>query len=66
MCFAGVLDSSGFEFFYTSNPPVHEAGILGLGHGVTKNMVIPPNADNFVIQSACPAACTQSVSANYT
>ena len=65
LCLAGVLDSSGVEFFYTSNPPVHEAGILTLGHSVSRKMVIPPKADNFVIQSACPAVCTQNVSTPY-
>ncbi len=59
----GVLDSSGLEFFYSSNPPAVEAGILALGHLVTSNMVIPPKADNYVIESVCPAACTQNVSA---
>ena len=58
----GVVDSSGMEFFYTSNPPRHRAGILTLGHSVRKSMVIPPNAENFTIASVCTGSCTQSVS----
>ena len=60
---AGVLDSSGLEFFYTSNPPALEAGILVLGHLTIRNMVIPPKAENFIIEVVCPTDCTQSVSA---
>ena len=59
--FAGILDSSGIEFFYTSTPRQHDAGILNVGHVVTFSMIIPPNAADFSIFGLCPASCTNQV-----
>ena len=59
--YIGVLDSSGIEFFYTSTPRQHDAGILNIGHAVTFSMIIPPNAADFTIFGLCPASCTNQV-----
>ena len=56
------MDSSGVEFFYTSQPRTHEAGILNLGHVVNNFMVIPPRAERFDIIGKCAAECTSQVS----
>ena len=58
----GVVDSSGMEFSYTNTPPQHRAGLISIGHTVRKNMVIPPNAENYTISSICTGSCTQAVS----
>ena len=60
--YAGVVDSSGMEFSYTNTAPQHRAGFLIVGHSVRKNMVIPPNAENYTISSICTGSCTQAVS----
>ena len=60
--YTGVEDSSGMEFFYSYIPPVHEAGVLPLGHSVTPGMIIPPKTDNYVIEGICPGRCTERVS----
>ena len=57
----GVLDSSGVEFFYTSSPRQHDAGILFVGHAVTFTMVIPPNAADYSILGVCSPTCTDFV-----
>eukprot|EP00731_Ephydatia_muelleri_P012124 Em0006g1018a len=54
---SGIIDSTGFEFFYTETPPAHEAGILAVGHMITPLMVIPPNAKSFSIFALCGASC---------
>ena len=58
----GVEDSSGFEFYYTTTKPMHEAGVLPVGHRVTPGMIIPPNTDSYVIEGLCPGRCTEEVS----
>ena len=60
-----VIDSSGFRFYYTSIPREHRAGILYLGHHVTRKMIIPPNAPNYTITGFCPSNCTDTVSGLY-
>lgn len=57
----GVMDSSGIELFYTSQPREHEAGILTLGHVVTSSMLIPPRTDKYDIIGMCVAQCTSQV-----
>ena len=59
--FVGILDSSGIEFFYTSTPRQHDAGILNVGHVVNYLMIIPPNAADFSILGLCSANCTNQV-----
>ena len=58
----GIVDSSGIEFFYTSQPREQEAGILNLGHVVNRFMVVPPRANNFTIIGKCGGECTSQVS----
>ena len=60
--YPGVVDSSGMEFSYTNTPSQHRAGLVSIGHTVRKNMVIPPNAENYTISSICTGSCTQAVS----
>ena len=58
----GVEDSSGLEFYYTTTEPLHEAGLLPVGHRVTPGMIIPPNTDNYVTEGLCSGQCTEQVS----
>ncbi len=60
--YSDKVDSSGVEFFYTSNATKHRAGVLGVGDSVTPYMVIPPKANEFTIYGMCPSECTQRVS----
>ena len=55
------MDSSGIQFFYTSEPREHEAGILNLGHLVNNFMVIPPRTERFDIIGKCASECTSQV-----
>ena len=57
----GVLDSSGLEYFYSNTKPVHEAGLLTIGHNVRPSMVIPPSTDNYLIEGLCSGQCTKQV-----
>jgi len=61
LIFTGGIDSSGIEFFYTSTPRQHDAGILSLGHRVNRFMIIPPNAGSYSIMGKCSAECTSQV-----
>jgi len=63
---AGIVDSSGMEFFYTTTPPQQRAGILAVGHLVSNVMIIPPNAENYTVTALCSESCTRSVSTLYT
>ncbi len=57
----GVIDNSGFEFFYVNDKPENRAGLLILGQVSSSSLVIPPQADNFVVNALCPGTCTQKV-----
>ena len=57
----GVIDNSGIEFFYTSTPRQHDAGIMSVGHGVVREMIIPPNTGSYYIVGECSAECTSRV-----
>ena len=56
-----MIDNSGVEFFYTSTPRQHEAGILTVGHTVSRLMIIPPNTESYYIVGECSADCTRMV-----
>ena len=58
---AGVLDSSGFRFFYTLEEPTHRAGILILGHIVNPVMIVPPETRNYTVAGFCSSDCTRLV-----
>ena len=64
--YIGVMDSSGIEFFYTSEPREHEAGILNLGYNVNGFMIIPPNTPRYDIIGYCDPQCTSRVSGLYS
>ena len=57
----GVVDGSGLEFFYSNTEPVHVAGMLAIGHNVLPSMIIPPKADNYLIEGFCSGKCTEKV-----
>ena len=59
---AGMVDNSGLEFFYVNEEPENRAGLLTLGQRASTNLVIPPKADNFVVNALCPGQCTDKVS----
>jgi len=59
--FTDVIDNSGIQFFYTSTPRQHDAGILTLGHTVNRLMIVPPNAGSYSIVGKCSAECTNQV-----
>ena len=59
---SGIVDSSGYEFTYTADPPIHEAGILIVGYPVDPFMIIPPNIPSFNVTGTCISDCTTSVS----
>ena len=61
LIFLDVIDNSGLEFFYTTTPPKEEAGMLFIGYAAASSIIIPPNADNFVIKSVCSADCLSQV-----
>ena len=56
-----MIDNSGIEFFYTSTPRQHDAGILTVGHNVNRLMIVPPNTGSYYILGECPADCTTQV-----
>ena len=59
---SGVVDSSGMEFFYTTQEPVHRAGVLSMGSAVNPIMLIPPQQEELIISGFCSASCLDRVS----
>ena len=57
----GMVDNSGLEFFYTNQAPENRAGFLTLGQQSLSTLIIPPRADNFVLNALCPEQCTEKV-----
>ena len=58
---AGMVDNSGMEFFYTNEAPENRAGLLVLGQQSLNTLIIPPGADNFVVNALTPQQCTEKV-----
>ena len=58
---AGMIDNSGLEFFYVNEEPTNRAGLLTFGHQAASNMMIPPHANNYVVNAVCPEQCTKEV-----
>ncbi|CAG2223452.1 unnamed protein product [Mytilus edulis] len=54
---AGLVDSSGMKFTYTSHLRQHDAGILTVGMYENKQQIIPPHYSDFKIQSVCTEEC---------
>ena len=61
---AGILDSSGLRFHYTSQLREYQAGILTVGWLVSGNMIIPPHQESWETQGYCVEDCTKEVSKN--
>ena len=60
--FAGLMDSSGFRFYYTKQVRKYDTGTMALGHGLFwPRMFIPPKAKGFQIHSYCGSSCTKQV-----
>ena len=59
---AGILDSSGLRFHYTSQLREYQAGILTVGWLVSKRMIIPPHQESWETQGYCVEDCTKEVS----
>lgn len=56
----GNVDNSGLKFFYT-NEVENRAGLLTIGQQALNTMIIPPRAENFVVNALCPEKCTEKV-----
>ena len=61
---ADVFDNSGIRFFYTTQQPEKEAGILAIGSAINQAMIIPPRTENFTINGICSTDCTNAVRLN--
>ena len=50
------------RFTYTTQAPTYRAGVMTLGHHVTPNMIVPPQAKSYSVEGICSAQCTEEVS----
>ncbi|XP_078364957.1 DBH-like monooxygenase protein 1 [Oculina patagonica] len=55
---AGIVDSSGFRFHYTSQLRKYQAAMLSAGWSVSTSLVIPPNQANWETEGYCVEECT--------
>ena len=58
---AGIVDSSGIEFFYTKQKPLFEAGGISVAIPIVPLMLIPPRAEFFRHSATCLPSCTDKV-----
>ena len=58
---SGMVDNSGLELFYVHKEPESRAGLLTFGQSVSSAMMIPPRANNYVVNGLCPEQCTEEV-----
>ena len=56
-----IIDSSGLQLTYSSIPRTFEAGVLQVGHAVSKFMIVPPGTNNFDVFGDCSSHCTSLV-----
>ncbi|GBP39913.1 MOXD1 homolog 1 [Eumeta japonica] len=56
-----VLDSSGIRVHFTSELRRHDAGVLGLGVGVSALHVIPPKQLQYRTAGICSAECSRKM-----
>ena len=49
-------------FHYSRVVPKHKAGVIAVGHHVTSNMLIPPQAGTYEVDGYCHGNCTKLVS----
>ncbi|XP_048241391.1 dopamine beta-hydroxylase-like isoform X1 [Haliotis rufescens] len=54
----GKMDGSGLNLYYTPNLRTHDAGVFWTGD---TNIVIPPGRSRTVLESMCPARCTNKI-----
>ena len=59
---SGIVDSSGLQFFYTTEEPEQRAGVLYVGMRVSPVLIIPPGQDRFVVAGECSFECLDQVS----
>lgn len=63
-----VLETGSFEvgvdLFYTPNLRQFDADVLGLIHPVNNLLIVPPNADDFLINAHCSSECTSALIPN--
>ena len=62
MVCAGLVDSSGLLFYYTSTLRPHDAGIMELGLEYTDKMALPPGLPLWKLVGYCIPECTSVVS----
>ena len=62
MLVGGIVDSSGLQFFYTTEEPEHRAGVLFMGVAVSPVLVVPPGQDQFAVTGECSFDCLDRVS----
>jgi len=55
---AGIIDSSGLRFHYTSQLRKYQAAMLTVGLNVPGSLVIPPYQDNWITEGYCVEECT--------
>ncbi|KAL9974729.1 hypothetical protein ACROYT_G011808 [Oculina patagonica] len=55
---AGIVDSSGFRFHYTSQLRKYQAAMISAGWSVSTSLVIPPNQANWETEGYCVEECT--------
>uniref|UniRef100_A0A8R1DW19 Tyramine beta-hydroxylase n=1 Tax=Caenorhabditis japonica TaxID=281687 RepID=A0A8R1DW19_CAEJA len=58
---AGVLDTSGFQFFVTGQLRKYDAGIMELGLIYSDVNSIPPNQKAWAMNGYCPSQCTENL-----
>ena len=58
---AGIVDSSGIEFFYTKQKPLFEAGGISIAIPIVPLMLIPPRVEFFRHSATCLPSCTDKV-----
>ena len=57
----GIIDSSGFRFYYTKQLRKYDAGLLLVGAGTDQALMIPPRVKNWEINGFCSSNCTRQV-----
>eukprot|EP00479_Gromia_sphaerica_P008110 TRINITY_DN295_c0_g1_i3.p1 TRINITY_DN295_c0_g1~~TRINITY_DN295_c0_g1_i3.p1 ORF type:complete len:383 (+),score=68.76 TRINITY_DN295_c0_g1_i3:191-1339(+) len=57
---AGVLDTNGLRYYYTSELRENDVGVLLIGSGASPQaIVLPPQLPSIYVTSECPEKCTQ-------
>ena len=51
-------DHSGLRLWTTKTYRQHEAGLLAVGYGVSRKMIIPPQQETYLMEGFCHGDCT--------